>query len=334
MPVQIPVIDFEPFLIGDQAAQRAVAQQIHQTCHELGFMYLKNIGISQTLIEQFFNRAQSFFALPSALKEQVTESRTIAPGQRCVYMGLGTERSDPSQPDDLKETFDIFREEGYYQEAFVHNPNPPAQTLTEQTNLQTVGLEFQTACTEASYQVLRAFALGLDLPESFFQVRHGQNNILRLIHYPPLHQEPEPGQLRSGTHTDYGSFTLLFQDNVGGLEICTAQGEWIAAPPIPGTVIVNIGDLLQQWTNQELRSTWHRVAIPTGAKVQQSRYSSAFFCEPNNDVEVACLSTCQGPERPPLHAPVIAGEHLRERAKETINALNDNALNDSAALAV
>jgi isopenicillin N synthase-like dioxygenase len=158
-----------------------------------------------------------------------------------------------------------------------------------QTAFQQVMLEFyELGRTVVSPQVLRAFAIALQLPEDFFTLKHGQNHFLRLLHYPPLTAAPEVGQLRAGEHTDYGSITLLLQDAIGGLEVRTRSGEWIAAPPIPGTIVVNVGDAMQRWTNDRLCSTPHRVRIPTGEDAGRSRYSVALFCDPNPDVELAC----------------------------------------------
>ncbi len=109
----------------------------------------------------------------------------------------------------------------------------------------------------------------------------------------------------------------IFQDEVGGLEVRTAQGEWIAAPYIPDTIIVNTGDLMQRWTNHVFCSTKHRVMIPTDNRVKRSRYSIAFFCHPNDDTEIACLESCKEPNRPPLYPPITAGDYLLSRLQAT-----------------
>ncbi len=157
----------------------------------------------------------------------------------------------------------------------------------------------------------------MELPEDFFTTRHNQqNHTLRLLHYPPLQTSPKPGQVRAGEHSDYGSLTLLFQDGVGGLEVQTTSGEWIAAPWIPGTVVVNTGDLMQRWTNHIFCSTKHRVMIPNDERVKQSRYSVAFFCHPNDDTEIACLESCQK-QQSPIYPPILAGEYLVSRLQAT-----------------
>lgn len=120
----------------------------------------------------------------------------------------------------------------------------------------------------------------------------------------------------SNEHSDYGSITLLFQDNLGGLEIQTTSGEWIAASSIADSILVNTGDLMQRWTNDVFRSTKHRVMIPNDEKVKFSRYSVAFFCHPNEDTEISCLKSCKT-DKSPIYSPITAGEYLLNRLQAT-----------------
>ncbi len=321
--IEIPVIDFEPFIDGDVVAQQAVSRQIYQACHEIGFMYLKNPGIPPSLIEQMFEQAKQFFALPLEIKNQVAWSSAFS---NRGYVGVERERLDQDKPGDLKEAFNVGKEVNpkdiSKQEQFslILNQWPQGQNAFREKVL-----EFYQACAEAAEKVCCAFAIALQLPESFFADKHNQQNYtLRLLHYPPIEQIPKPQQVRAGEHSDYGSFTLLFQDEVGGLEVCTAAGEWIAAPCIPGTVVVNTGDLMQRWTNHVFCSTKHRVRVPTDDRVKRSRNSIAFFCHPNNDAEIACLESCQGPDRPPLYPPISAGDYLLSRLQATYDKTSLN----------
>lgn len=309
--IEIPVIDFEPFTSGDVVGQQAVSRQIYQACHEIGFMYLKNPGIPPSLIKQVFDQAKQFFALPLEVKNQVAWASAFS---NRGYVGVERERLDQDKPGDLKEAFNVGQvdsDNSGQQSSLILNKWPVGQDTFRETVL-----EFYQACAEAAEKVCFAFALALQLPESFFADRHNQQNYtLRLLHYPPIEQTPKPEQVRAGEHSDYGSFTLLFQDQVGGLEVCTSSGEWIAAPCIPGTVVVNTGDLMQRWTNHVFCSTKHRVRIPKDDRVKRSRYSLACFCHPNNDTEIACLD-CQDSNRPP-YQPISAGDYLLSRLQAT-----------------
>jgi isopenicillin N synthase-like dioxygenase len=254
---------------------------------------------------------QQFFALPLEEKNQLAWSDEFS---NCGYIGIERERLAPDKPGDLKEAFNVGKEIKDEARDFL---SLNQWTQRKEKFCQTV-LEFYNACTEAAHTICQAFALALGLPEYFLLDNHNkQNNTLRLLHYPPLNQSPKLGQIRAGEHSDYGSFTLLFQDEIGGLEICTAEREWIKAPYIPGTIIVNTGDLMERWTNNVFCSTKHRVIIPADERVKLSRYSAAFFCHPNNDTQITCLESCQSSNHPQLYPTITAGDYLLSRLKAT-----------------
>jgi isopenicillin N synthase-like dioxygenase len=158
---------------------------------------------------------------------------------------------------------------------------------------------------------MRVMAAGLNLPGEFFTGRHqGQNVTLRFLHYPAGLPATSTTQLGAGAHTDYGSITLLYQDDVGGLEVRGADGQWHPAPAVPGALLVNTGDLMQRWTNDRFRSTVHRVRPIKGLV---DRYSIAFFVDPDTDVRVECIESCNSEQRPPRYPTVTAGEHIQSK---------------------
>jgi isopenicillin N synthase-like dioxygenase len=292
---QIPIIHFDRFSIGDTATQQQIAHQIQQACREFGFFYLTGFELSQRQIQQAFTEAAAFFALPVAVKTQVQRSTET----NCGYVPICGERLNPSRAGDLKEAFNVGLD---------------AVWPTDLPQFRSVIESFYRACiAQVAEPLLQALALSLDLPIRFFNDRHGKNFFLRLLHYPPLSATPDSNQLRAGEHTDYGTVTLLFQQT-GGLEIRTHEGDWLPAPAIDGTLLVNIGDALQRWTNHQFRSTPHRVALPLDAN--QSRYSMALFCDPDPDVEIACLPTCQIMDRTP-DPPIRYRDYLQSRFDAT-----------------
>ena len=307
----IPLVDFAPFLTGNAQGQQQVAQQIYRACRTVGFLYLDNHGIAEEVVAQVFSQAHSFFDLPMSKKQQVAWS---SESSNRGYVGMERERLDESQPGDLKEAFNVGK-------TFSSVANP-----TLMPDLWPVGhpafqqhvTHFFEECTARAHRVLEAFAIALSLPPDTL-TKHHQNHsyTLRLLHYPPLQESPKAGQLRAGAHSDYGSITLLFQDKVGGLEVLSNDGSWMPAPAIPGTVLINIGDLLQRWSNDVFRSTKHRVALPQGSQAKRHRYSIAFFCQPDADAQIACLSTCQDEDNPPKYPAVASGEYLLSRLKAT-----------------
>ncbi|WP_416666091.1 isopenicillin N synthase family dioxygenase [Egbenema bharatensis] len=295
IPETIPVIDFRPFLQGDRAVQTTVAKQLYQACQQSGFVYLQH-NLPSAQMEQLFEQMQGFFSLPESVKAQLMRS----PETNCGYVPVAGERLNPERPGDWKEALNVGLQSTW---------------LPGQSEFQQVVSSFYRDTTQLAFAVLKAFALAFDLPEFFFTNQHGQNLFLRLLHYPPLDESIAAQQIRAGEHTDYGSITLLFQDDVGGLEIWTGK-EWIAAPTIPQTVLVNIGDAMQRWTNDQLRSTAHRVVNPVGVTRERSRYSAALFCDPNPEVMITCLETCCAADRP-RYSPIRYDAYLQSKFAAT-----------------
>ncbi|WP_339799229.1 2-oxoglutarate and iron-dependent oxygenase domain-containing protein [uncultured Marinobacter sp.] len=311
-PSRIPVIDFGPFMDGTESSRRAVAGQMRQASKEWGFFYLAQCGMPQTQLADAFSASRSFFSLPIEEKNRVAWQN--AQSNR-GYVGIRRERLDPSRPGDLKEAFNLAPEEP--------GPDAPRNLWPSgHGRFKDVMSGFLEECICTADRVLEAFALALDQSADFFVDAHSHHHhTLRLLHYPPLPEgfEPLDGESRAGAHTDYGSITLLFQDEVGGLEVRTRAGDWVRAAPIPGTVVVNTGDLMHRWTNHVFCSTPHRVNVAPEFS-HRDRYSIAFFCHPNKDAEIACIDSCATAESPAIYEPISAGRHLQEKLANTYGA--------------
>ena len=163
---------------------------------------------------------------------------------------------------------------------------------------------------------MKLFAVGLALPENFFQDKIDRHiSMFRVLSYPNQLQEPEPGQLRAGAHSDYGSLTIVRVENKpGGLQVCNRAGAWVDVPFVPDSFVVNIGDLMMQWTNDTWISTLHRVANPPREQAGDSlRQSLVFFHQPNYDAVVSCLPGCLAPGEVPKYPPISSGDHLRNK---------------------
>ncbi len=311
----IPLVDFAPFLTDDPSGQKRVAKEIYQACHEVGFLYLINHGIPQAQISRAFEESRQFFNLPMAQKQEISWSNELS---NRGYVGVERERLDETQPGDLKEAFNMGKEVTQAEAAktgasLVLNRWPEGQD-----EFRMVINEFFKVCATSAARVFRAFAIALSIPETFIADKHRKHNYtLRLLHYPPLSVAPKPGQIRAGAHSDYGTLTLLFQDDVGGLEVLNTEGQWISAPSVPGAVLINTGDLTERWSNDVFRSTKHRVGLPQPEKAERDRYSIAFFCQPDAEAEIACLPSCQSEEHPPKYPPVTSGEYLLSRLQAT-----------------
>lgn len=307
--LEIPVIDFAPFLSGSESERQDVAGKMRQASQEWGFFYLSGCGMPDQELERAFAASKSFFGLPLADKQEVAwQSAESNRG----YVGIKREKLDPSRPGDLKEAFNLAPEQS--------GPDAFKNLWPEGLpRFKSVMDTFLEECIHTADRVLEAFALALAQPAGFFRDAHNEHDhTLRLLHYPPLPEgfEPEDGESRAGAHTDYGSITLLFQDDVGGLEVRTRAGDWIRATPIPGTVVVNTGDLMHRWTNHVFCSTPHRVNVAPEHRYRD-RYSIAFFCHPNKSAEIACIDSCATEDCPAIYGPISAGQHLHEKLTNT-----------------
>ncbi|MBM7062874.1 2OG-Fe(II) oxygenase [Pseudomonas sp. UL073] len=308
----LPIIDIAPLYTADEAAWLRVAKQIDAACREWGFFYIKGHPISASRIAELKAAAEDFFALPAEEKLRIDITKSA---HHRGYGAIATEQLDPSKPSDLKETFDM----GFHMPAEhpdvlagkpLRGPNWHPQVAGWEALLQ----QHYEDMHELSKTLLRAIALALGIDRDFFDQRFEQPiSVFRMIHYPPRHTASSAEQQGAGAHTDYGCVTLLYQDNAGGLQVQNVRGEWIDAPPIDGTYVVNIGDMMARWSNDLYKSTPHRVVSPLGV----DRYSMPFFAEPHPDTEISCLDGCHDAEHPPKYPAVSCSDYMLSRFAET-----------------
>lgn len=258
-----------------------------------GFMRLRNTGQDATLLQRAFASSQRFFALPEAAKDRL-RYRDIQ--RNHGYVAVGQEALDPLAAADRKESFTM-------RDALRRSSNDAAWP---DPVFRDDALDLFTAARDLAADLLDAMGRCLGLkPGHFAQHHQGENQTLRFLHYPPQHSGDAVAG--AGAHTDYGSITLLWQDGNPGLEVSAADGTWMPVTADPDTVVVNIGDLLERWSNGLFRSTLHRVRP---RHPQRSRYAIAFFSDPDDTVLVAPLAGCVPANQTPLYAPVTAREHI------------------------
>jgi len=315
---EIPLIDFGDFLVGHLAERKAVAAKIGRACHDIGFFYLTNHGVPEALVARTFAEARRFFDQPMAKKLEIDIEKS--PCHR-GYFKVGGENLDPAKQTaggDLKEGVKIGRDLG------PDHPLVKAGTPLHGGNLWPRDLPGWQGAMQSHFdalvglgkQIMHAFALSLDLDECYFD-RHLTDPMATLgpLHYPPQRGAITEKQLGAGAHTDFGCLTILAQDMNGGLQVKNAAGTWIDATPVPGSFVINIGDMMARWTNNLFASTQHRVINTSGAE----RYSLPFFFDPNFDAPVAALPTCTGPDRPPAFPPTTGGQHLLDMINATFD---------------
>jgi isopenicillin N synthase-like dioxygenase len=326
----IQVIDFSTYSEGPTSAKLEAAQLIVHAFKTSGFVYLRNHGIPSQTISEVFQMSAEFFKRPQEQKDSLSWT---TPESNRGYVTFGREKvtrsSDPeeisklraSNPD-LKESMEIGKE------GIPGLPNQwPEKIDAEGGSFTKTMRSFFLTCKDLHTEVMRAIALGMGLDEFFFDTYiNGGDNNLRLLHYPAVHKtvfKNNPDQVRAGEHSDYGSITLLFQDHIGGLEVRSPKGSFVRAKPIEGTVVVNSGDLLSRWSNDEIRSTRHRVVQPPAEEGDESemypaRYSIAYFCNPNFDSSIEALpGTWEKSPRGKKYPAVKSGDYLVQRLTAT-----------------
>lgn len=317
IPPEIPVVDLGPVAPGDEAAARDVAAAVDRACRDLGFIVVVGHGVAQEVIDAAHRTSRAFFDLDLAVRERYQ----APPGGFVGYRGLGAEglsySLDRDAAPDLKEAYTVGRiergDEPYFTSELGRMYMPDPLWPAEVPGFAESWTAFYRAMDRLSWRLMRLFAVALDLPVDFFDDKIDRNiSCVRALNYPDLSAPPLPGQLRAGAHTDYGSLTLLSMDDApGGLEVQRRDGSWAPVHVPRDAFVMNVGDLMAQWTNDRWNSSMHRVAAPPpDASGSTRRQSVVFFHQPNYDAEVVPLPSCSGPDRPPRYAPTTSGEHL------------------------
>lgn len=308
----LPIIDIAPLYADDASAWPAVAEAIDRACRDWGFFYIVGHPISAERIDDLLSAAKTFFALPADDKLKIDITQTA---HHRGYGAIATEQLDPSKPSDLKETFDMgFHMPADHPEVLAGKPLRGPNRHPEMPGWAALMEQHYADMQELAKTLLRAMAMALDIEHDFFDARfHEPISVLRMIHYPPRHTASSADQQGAGAHTDYGCITLLYQDDAGGLQVRARDGQWIDAPPIAGSFVVNIGDMMARWSNDRYTSTPHRVISPLGV----DRYSMPFFAEPHPDTLIDCLPNCSSADDPAKYSPVTSAQYLLSRFADT-----------------
>ncbi|XP_072242463.1 uncharacterized protein [Leuresthes tenuis] len=307
--MSIPVVDFGAYSLTEKDVTdeqlHSLSKELKSAFTEVGFVFLKNSGILREEVDRVMDISKKFFLQPDELKQPFSR-KCFANSPNHGWVSMETERLNPSRPGDLKESFNI---------TSLH-PDIKWPSSGALSGFQEIHTSFFQHCKELSLRVLRVMALGLALDPDVFLRAHSligtdvNGTTLRSLYYPPVNcEKAKEGQLRCGEHSDYGSITLLFQSSEG-LQVCNRSGEFISAPAIPGAILVNIADLMQRWTSDQLISVRHRVLLPPVGD-SSTRQSLAFFVHPDDEALITCFD---GSNKYP---PVTSGAYLVERLSET-----------------
>ena len=301
-PDLIPVIDITPLRDGTNPA--AVAKAMHEANKGIGFLYIKGHGIPPEQIELTRATALQFFCAPYEEKISIAVSNS--------HRGwLGPDRSimhDEAKPD-LKESFIWGVENSVDMEVdpnYVYGENKWPAFMPE---MREIAVKYFSAVDEVAKHLLRAFAIGLGLNEKFFLQKTSKPlSRASFVYYPQQSEELGEDQFGAAPHTDFGMLTVLCQDSVGGLQVQDSHGGWVHAPPIEGSLIVNIGDLLSRWTDGVYRSTPHRVINESN----QERISLVLAFDPDPDT-IIDPRTVFGSDYVIKEPPISCGDYLSWR---------------------
>jgi isopenicillin N synthase-like dioxygenase len=336
----VPVVDISSFRMpfADTAARSAVVRQVDAAARTVGFMQVTGHGITAATLHDFTRAADAFFALELSAKCQYR----CAPGVNRGYTPPKAESLANSlglaSAADLFEAINVGSTAADYpgldlpKDVYADNVYP----AREVPGFESAVTAWFRAAGAVARTMVRIFGLALGGAEEYFAgVTDHSIDVLRMNNYrlPSPDVTLEPDQLGMGAHTDYGIVTVLWADKVPGLEIHGADGRWHPVMPAGGALLVNLGDAIARWTNDEWISTMHRVAAPRIGGALVPRRSAAFFHDGNVDAVIEPLPSCVGPANPARYEPVTVGDHLAAKlAGSRGGQLNPYASREAARL--
>jgi isopenicillin N synthase-like dioxygenase len=295
----LPIIDFAG------ADDETLARQLDQAFTDIGFCYFRGIGVDRSLVDGVFEASRRFHAQPRAAKEAIAMNRFhrgyMAPRTSIIQTSSVAKVTKPNDSESFMLMHEVAPDDPRYGRP-LDGPNlwPDLPGFREAVEA------YEKAMHAFCLRLLSPMALALGLPRDWFAPHFAQpTTFLRLLHYPPHAEDAPDDAFGSAPHTDYGFVTILAQDGQGGLEVRRKDGTWLAAPPLEGTWVVNVADMLSRWTNGRWQSTPHRVKNLSGG----DRYSCPYFFDMAMDSIVEVLPTCQ----PATHPAVRYGDYLMAR---------------------
>lgn len=309
----IPVIDLGPTR-ADKAGRLRVAAEIREACASVGFFYIANHGVPQELTGKHLEIARAFFDQPLEAKMAIDGTKS---GAMRGYEPMAAQTLDVGTAPDLKEGYQMGIEVTEDHRWFSAGMGKTAINLwpDHPDGFRAHFETYSDTMIALANDVMRLISLSLDLPEDYFDVGM-QTPMLetRILHYPPKPSDAPADQLGAGAHTDWGMLTILLQDDVGGLEVASPDGDWIDAPPVPGTFIVNMGDMIPILTNDLYRSNAHRVRSNTSGR---NRYSAPTFIDPDYETRIACVPSCMPKSGAPNYPETTIGDHVQAMFDKT-----------------
>ncbi|MCW6509672.1 isopenicillin N synthase family dioxygenase [Lichenifustis flavocetrariae] len=314
---RLPIVDLQNFAFDEAGADR-IAKEIDRIFSETGFCYLSNTGVSDAEIARIFEASKAFHALPQADKEAVAINAYhrgyMAPKTSLIVTSSVATVTKPNNSESLMIMHEIAGDDPRFGQD-LQGPNQwPDKLPAFRADVQEYVDAMLGLARRFTTLIARALGMAPDALDHFFA---RPTTFLRLLHYPPQPNAADD-EFGSAPHTDYGFITILLQDGVGGLEVRRRGGGWIKATPVPGTFVINVGDILARWTNGRWQSTPHRVQN----KNTVDRYSVPFFFDPDMSETITCLPGCVAANEAPRFEPIVYGKYLMERIDKNYSYRN------------
>ncbi|MEO7990887.1 MAG: 2-oxoglutarate and iron-dependent oxygenase domain-containing protein [Chryseolinea sp.] len=311
---EIPSLNLADFYKGDASQKQKFVDTLGAAYTNIGFAAIRNHFLTDDLQNRLYTAIKSYFALPDDIKKKY--ELTGLAGQR-GHTGKGKEHAKGRNTGDLKEFYHVGQELSAAElkkEDYPENVWP-----AEVPDFKPVAIEVYRALEKTGLYMLRAIALYLELDEFYFddKIKNG-NSILRPIHYFPI-ESPDSvpaDAVRAAEHGDINLITLLMGASADGLQVLRRDGKWIPITALPDQLVVNVGDMLERFTNKKLKSTIHRVVNPPRHLMNTPRYSVPFFMHPRSEMSLASLPGCVDAENPKHWDDITAGEFLDQRLRE------------------
>ncbi|GAB89580.1 isopenicillin N synthase family dioxygenase [Gordonia rhizosphera] len=311
----VPVIDISPYIANGDAAERAVvAAQIDDAASVVGFMQIVGHQIPSVVLEEFTAVMDDFFALPIEQKKAYRTAPEInrgyaPPKSESLSLSLGVESAN--RMNDFFEAFNVGVEASSYPDLDLPTDQYATNTWPEVEHFQAAVSAYFGEASRVAHTLTRIFADALDLPPDFFDGYTDHSvDVLRMNNYalPPGDVDLDGELTGMGEHTDYGIVTVLWADQVRGLQVLDHHGIWHDVTPVDGALLINLGDLMARWTNERWTSTLHRVKPPIVDGSIERRRSAAFFHDGNIDAMISTLPSCVGAGS--RYSPITVGEHI------------------------
>lgn len=314
---EIPSLDLADFTSGDTEKKAAFVKSLGDAYQNIGFVAIKNHGLSKELQDRLYAVIKKFFALPDEVKAKYEKPEI---GFQRGYTGKGKEHAKGRNTGDLKEFYHVGQELSSIPDSDPIKSEYPANIWPDEIQeFESIALDVYRTLENAGKNMLQAIALHLGLDEDYFEnkVVYG-NSILRQIHYFPIENPDQvpADAVRAAEHGDINLITLLMGASADGLQVLRKDGKWIPITALPDQLVVNVGDMLERLTNKKLKSTIHRVVNPARELMHTSRYSIPFFMHPRSEMDLTCLESCIDDNNPKQFEDASAGEFLEERLRE------------------